>query len=171
MEIVTFVRSGSLTHEDSLGNAGRTSTGGFQTMSAGTGLRHAELNLEDKPVSIFQIWIEPDHAGGPPAWAKAEAPPAGKGASWTHLASGRGAPGALPIRADADVLLGRIDGDGELVYETRRARRLYLVLSAGCARINGRQANEGDGVAVRDEARIVIEALGGPVELVMTDTL
>ena len=48
MEIVTFVRTGAITHEDSLGNKGRTVAGDVQVMSAGTGIRHSEFNLEDE---------------------------------------------------------------------------------------------------------------------------
>src|SRR3954454_18801959 len=68
MEIITYVREGAITHKDSLGNEGRTGAGDVQVMSAGTGVRHAEYNLEGELTRIFQIWIEPDRAGGPPAW-------------------------------------------------------------------------------------------------------
>ena len=67
MEIVTFVRTGAITHEDSLGNKGRTVAGDVQVMSAGTGIRHSEFNLEDETTTIFQIWILPDSQGEPPA--------------------------------------------------------------------------------------------------------
>ena len=42
MEIVTYVRKGAITHQDSLGNKGRTEAGDVQVMSAGTGIRHSE---------------------------------------------------------------------------------------------------------------------------------
>ena len=45
MEIITYVRDGAITHQDSLGNKGRTEAGDVQVMSAGTGIRHAEYNL------------------------------------------------------------------------------------------------------------------------------
>ena len=55
MEIVTFVRRGAITHEDSLGNKGRTAAGDVQVMSAGTGIVHAEYNREDEATTLFQI--------------------------------------------------------------------------------------------------------------------
>src|SRR6478752_6213114 len=58
MEIVTYVRTGAITHEDSMGNKGRTGAGDVQVMSAGTGVTHAEYNLEDEQTTLFQIWIE-----------------------------------------------------------------------------------------------------------------
>ena len=59
MEIITYVREGAITHQDSLGNKGRTEAGDVQVMSAGTGIRHSEYNLEPTKTRIFQIWIEP----------------------------------------------------------------------------------------------------------------
>ena len=66
MEIITYVRQGAITHEDSLGNRGRTVAGDVQVMSAGTGIAHSEYNLEDETTQIFQIWIQPNQAGLPP---------------------------------------------------------------------------------------------------------
>lgn len=64
MEIITYVRKGAITHQDSMGNQGRTGAGDVQVMSAGTGVRHAEYNLEQEPTTLFQIWIEPTRTGG-----------------------------------------------------------------------------------------------------------
>jgi quercetin 2,3-dioxygenase len=73
MEIITYVREGAVTHKDSLGNESRTEAGDVQVMSAGagTGIRHAEYNLEQQPTRIFQIWITPSSNGGSPAWGPA----------------------------------------------------------------------------------------------------
>src|SRR6188472_2189523 len=68
MEIITYVRQGAITHEDSLGHKGRTEVGDVQVMSAGSGIRHAEYNRESVPTRIFQIWIEPEKQGGEPSW-------------------------------------------------------------------------------------------------------
>src|SRR3981081_3652388 len=74
MEIITYVREGAVTHKDSLGNVGRTEAGNVQVISAGTGIRHAEYNLEQQPTRIFQIWITPSSKGGSPAWASQHTP-------------------------------------------------------------------------------------------------
>ena len=68
MEIVTYVRTGAITHQDSMGNKGRTGAGDVQVMSAGTGVTHAEYNLEDEHTTLFQIWIETDRPGAQPGW-------------------------------------------------------------------------------------------------------
>ncbi|MGL1539794.1 pirin family protein, partial [Vibrio parahaemolyticus] len=68
MEIITYVRTGAITHRDSLGNQGRTAAGDVQVMSAGTGVTHAEYNLEDETTTLFQIWILPSRTGEKPSW-------------------------------------------------------------------------------------------------------
>ena len=60
MEIITYVRSGAITHTDNQGNKGRTVAGDIQVMSAGTGFIHSEYNLVDQETNIYQIWIIPN---------------------------------------------------------------------------------------------------------------
>jgi redox-sensitive bicupin YhaK (pirin superfamily) len=79
MEIITYVRGGAVTHRDSLGNTGRIVAGDVQVMSAGTGIRHAEFNLEPQMTRIFQIWITPKAEGGTPAWGTKPFPKTGSG--------------------------------------------------------------------------------------------
>ena len=104
MEIITYVRTGAITHEDSMGNRGRTGAGDVQVMSAGTGVRHAEYNLEDETTTLFQIWIETDKRGAQPSWGQREFPKADRTGRFSVLASGDPADEALPINADAKVL-------------------------------------------------------------------
>ncbi len=70
MEIITYVRKGAITHQDNLGNKGRTEAGDVQVMSAGTGIAHSEYNLENEPTTLFQIWIEPTRTGEQPSWGR-----------------------------------------------------------------------------------------------------
>src|SRR5215510_5010842 len=105
MEIITYVREGAITHEDSLGNRGRTEAGDVQVMSAGTGIRHAEYNLEPVGTKIFQIWIEPTGRGGQPTWGSKPFPKANRSGRLVTIASGHESDkDALPIRANARVL-------------------------------------------------------------------
>src|SRR6201994_722278 len=105
MEIITYVREGAITHRDSLGNSGRTEAGDGQVMSAGTGIRHGEYNLERGTTRIFQIWIMPDRRGEPPAWGAKPFPKGERSGRFVALASGHEDDvDALPIRTDARVL-------------------------------------------------------------------
>ena len=90
MEIITFVRQGAITHQDSLGNEGATRAGDVQVMHAGTGITHAELNKESEATRLFQIWILPDETGVKPGWGAKEFPRE-PGQGLQILASGRAA--------------------------------------------------------------------------------
>jgi quercetin 2,3-dioxygenase len=170
MEIVTFVHSGAITHKDSLGNTGRTGAGDVQVMSAGTGITHAEYNLEDEDTTLFQLWILPDRAGEQPSWGAREFPRGDRAGRWIVLASGSPeGDAALTIRADAKVLAAKVPAGESLTYDASEARHQYLVSVDGRIRVNGREASARDGVAITGESEIVVEAIDD-AELVLVDT-
>jgi redox-sensitive bicupin YhaK (pirin superfamily) len=169
MEIITYVREGAITHRDSLGNEGRTEAGDVQVMSAGSGIRHSEYNLEPSKTRIFQIWIEPVARGGQPTWGSKPFPKADRSGKLVTIASGiEGDTDALPIRADARVLATTLKAGESAEYEPQKSRHLYLVPAAGAVEINGVRVNARDGVAIRDEERLRITALEDS-ELVLVD--
>ena len=167
MEIVTYVRTGAITHKDSMGNEGRTGAGDVQVMSAGSGVTHSEFNLEDEETTLFQIWIETDRPGVKPGWGQMPFPKEAREGSLQLLASGDPDDGALTIHADAKVLGATLKAGSTLSYEPDPARHLYLVPSAR-VRINGVEAGPRDGVAITGEDRITIEA-EADAELVLVD--
>ncbi|MGX6647232.1 pirin family protein [Maricaulaceae bacterium MS644] len=170
MEIITYVRDGAISHEDSLGNKGRTLAGDVQVMSAGSGVRHAEFNKEDALTRIFQIWILPDERGGQPSWDAREFPKTGRENELVVLASGRaGDEGALPIRADARVLGATVTAGSEVTYTLEPGRHAYLGLAKGAVKVNGVALNARDGAAIKDEATLTITA-GEDAEIVLVDT-
>ncbi len=168
MEIITYVRTGAISHKDSLGNEGRTPSGDVQVMSAGTGIQHAEYNLENALTTLFQIWVIPDARGGTPSWGQRAFPKADRAGQWVTLASGKADCDALPIRADAQVLGATVKAGETLVYDSDPARHLYLVPATGRITVNGVPANARDGIAITGEARLVIEA-EEEAELVLVD--
>ena len=169
MEIVTFVRSGAITHRDSLGNEGRTEAGDVQVMSAGTGITHAEYNLEDEETTLFQIWIIPDRTGEQPSWGQREFPKASREGGFEMLASGTpDADDALPIRADAKVAATTLNAGQSARWTTSGERHQYLVAPKGRIRVNGVEAQPRDGIAITGETEIVVEALDD-AEIVLVD--
>jgi redox-sensitive bicupin YhaK (pirin superfamily) len=169
MEIITYVREGAITHQDSLGNQGRTEAGDVQVMSAGSGVRHSEYNLEGATTRIFQIWIEPTTQGGQPAWGAKPFPKSDRSGKLATIASGFATDtDALPIRADARVLATTLKAGESAEYAPGKARNLYLVPAAGAVDINGVRVNARDGVAIHDETRLTITALEDS-ELVLVD--
>ena len=171
MEIITYVRQGALTHEDSLGNKGRTEAGDVQVMSAGTGIRHAEYNREPEATRLFQIWIEPDRSGGEPTWDAKPFPMAARSGKFVVLASGfQTDPGALPIRAKARLLGVRLKAGETAEYELGRERHAYLVPALGAVEVNGVRLEARDGAAIQDEAVVKIAALEDS-EIVLVDAV
>ncbi|MGV2496699.1 pirin family protein [Pelagerythrobacter aerophilus] len=160
MEIVTFVRTGAITHKDSLGNEGRTAAGDVQVMSAGTGITHAEYNLEDEATTLFQIWIIPDRRGEQPSWDQREFPKAAREGGFEIVASGTpDADDALSIRTDAKVAAATLAAGQSATWRTSGERHQYLVAPNGRIRVNGLEADPRDGVAVTGEREIVVEAI------------
>jgi redox-sensitive bicupin YhaK (pirin superfamily) len=167
MEIVTYVRTGAITHQDSLGNQGRTAAGDVQVMSAGSGVVHAEYNLEDEQTTLFQIWIQTDQPGVAPGWGGKPFPKDSREGAFQLLASGNPADGALTIHADARVLGATVKAGGRVALDADPERHLYLVPS-GKVRVNGVEASPRDGIAIIGEPRIEIEAEEDS-ELVLVD--
>ena len=169
MEIITYVREGAITHQDSLGNKGRTEAGDVQVMSAGSGIRHSEYNLEAKPTRIFQIWIEPTTDGGSPTWGAKPFPKSDRSGQFVAIASGQADDkDALPIRADARVLAATLKAGESANYTPHKARHLYLVPATGTVEVNGVGVNARDGLAISNEPQLKITALEDS-ELVLVD--
>ena len=170
MEIITYVREGAITHQDSMGNTGRTGAGDVQVMSAGSGVRHAEYNLEAEKTTLFQIWIEPDGQGGAPSWGAKPFPKDDRSGKFVPLASGYETDQdvALPIRASARVLGATLSAGEATEYALEPSRHAYLVSAKGSVEVNGVRLDPRDGAAVTGETALRITALDD-AELVLVD--
>ena len=170
MEIITYVRDGAITHQDNLGNKGRTEAGDVQVMSAGTGIQHAEYNLEPVTTKIFQIWIIPDARGGAPTWGSKPFPKGERSGRFVTLASGiAGDEDALPIRAQARVLGLTLNAGETAEYAFDGNRFGYLVPAKGAVEVNGIRLEARDGAAIRNEGAITVKALDD-AEVVLVDS-
>ena len=169
MEIITYVREGAISHRDNLGNEGRTEAGDVQVMSAGSGIAHAEYNLEDEVTRIFQIWIMPDQAGGQPQWGAKPFPKGERAGKFVVLASGiEGDDDALPIRANARVVGATVKAGETAVYPLGKDRKAYLVPATGRIEIDGQSVEARDGAAIGDMDEVRITAVEDS-EVVLVD--
>lgn len=169
MEIITYVREGAITHEDSLGNAGRTEAGDVQVMSAGSGIVHAEFNREDVTTRLFQIWIVPTSRGGAPSWGARPFPKGDRSGRFVTLASGFAEDAdALPLRTDARVLGATIKAGETIDYPLGADRHAYLVPAAGAIEIEGMRVDTRDGAAISGVETLRVTAIED-AELVMVD--
>jgi len=170
MEIITYVRDGAITHQDSLGNEGRTEAGDVQVMSAGSGVRHSEYNREDVTTRIFQIWIEPKVRGGAPSWGARPFPKGDRSGRFVALASGFAKDAdALPIRADARVLGATLKAGETTEYTLGVENHAYLVPAKGSVEINGVCIDARDGAAISKEAVLRVTAIED-AEIVLVET-
>ncbi|AUW59110.1 hypothetical protein C1T17_14430 [Sphingobium sp. SCG-1] len=170
MEIITYVRKGAITHKDSMGNEGRTGAGDVQVMSAGTGVRHAEYNLENETTTLFQIWVLPREAGGAPSWGAKPFPQGNRSGKFAVLASGYDSDAdALRIRADARLLGATIQAGETLTYDMADGRYAYMVPATGRIEVNGEVFEARDGAAIRGGGTIAIKALEDS-EIVLVDS-
>jgi redox-sensitive bicupin YhaK (pirin superfamily) len=169
MEIITYVREGAITHEDNQGNRGRTEAGDVQVMSAGTGIRHSEYNLEPEATRIFQIWLIPNERGGKPSWGAKPFPKDDRSGRFVTLASGFAEDkDALPIRTDGRVLGANLKAGDTAEYTLGARRHAYLVPARGKVDVNGVAIDARDGAAITDVETIRVTAVED-AEVVLVD--
>jgi len=169
MEIITYVREGAITHQDSLGNIGRTEAGDVQVVSAGSGVRHSEYNREPGTTRIFQIWIEPKTRGEAPTWGAKPFPKGKRSGQFVTLASGFADDGdALPIRTDARIVAATLKAGETAEYPLGATRHGYLVPALGTVEVNGTRLEARDGAAIADEAVLRVTAIED-AEIVLVD--
>jgi redox-sensitive bicupin YhaK (pirin superfamily) len=169
VEIISYIREGAVTHADDAGGEGRVAAGDVQVISAGSGIRHAESNRDATPLKLFQIWIRSNQRGAPPRWQSKPFPRSHNAGRLVTLASGLpGDQDALPIRADARVMGATLRTGETINHPLTTAGQVYLVPARGSLLVNGESVGTGDGVALSELSRLVIEAIEG-AEVVMVE--
>lgn len=160
MEIITYVRKGAITHQDSLGNKGRTAAGDVQVMSAGSGVAHSEYNLEDEDTTLYQIWIMPNESNVTPRWEAKAFPKEPVTGGLPVLVSGRPEDAGhdpLYIHQDAAIYAGTLTA-GTTITQTVK-HQAYLLASQGRFRVNGVELKQGDGAESVGDKTLTITAL------------
>jgi quercetin 2,3-dioxygenase len=160
MEIVTYVLEGALEHKDSMGNGSIIRPGEVQRMSAGTGITHSEYNPSgNEPVHLLQIWILPDRKGIQPSYEQRDYSELLSGGTLARVASGQGAPGAVEIHQDAEILATRLRLGARAEHVLAPERHAWVQVARGSAEVNGIKLEAGDGAAVSGERAVAITAL------------
>jgi hypothetical protein len=156
MEIITYIRQGAITHEDSLGNKGVTKAGEIQIMSAGTGITHSEYNHEDVETLLFQIWIHPNENNIQPRWENVAINSFHE--PGIHiLASGEkelGNSNIIKLFQDATLYLINGEQEKDLDFELKNGRQMYLVVAKGAVMINKNIVKSSDGVFINNENKL-----------------
>ena len=169
MEIISYVLSGELAHQDSLGNVKGIPPGDVQRMSAGTGVMHSEFNhAQGQATHFLQIWREPNLRGMAPSYEQITVPEADKRGALRLVASPAGGPGVLRIHADASLYAGLLDGAEAATLALNPTRKAYVHLVRGALRVNGTPLQAGDAALLEGEAQIRLEG-GSDAEVLVFD--
>jgi redox-sensitive bicupin YhaK (pirin superfamily) len=155
MEIVTYVLSGSLAHQDSMGNIKAIPPGDVQRMSAGTGVQHSEFNhAPNATTHLLQIWIEPNVTGVVPSYEQKTFADSEKQGQLRLVASPDGAQGSVTIHADARLYAGLLDGNHSAQLTLAPNRKSYVHLVRGELDVNGQRLTAGDAALLADETQV-----------------
>ncbi|WP_233184769.1 pirin family protein [Paenibacillus sonchi] len=165
LEIITYVVSGVLKHQDDLGNHAELQGGSVQVMSAGTGINHSETNPSDSEHARFlQIWLLPDQPGRQPKWDAKFYPAEHKTNTLLPVASGKGEEGALEINENVTVYLSSLERSRELKYQQREDRRTHIYLISGHLEIACSdgvfQLEPGDAARIRKSCDLHLKGTG-----------
>jgi redox-sensitive bicupin YhaK (pirin superfamily) len=171
MEIVSYVLSGALAHEDSMGNVESIPPGDVQRMSAGTGVEHSEFNhAPNQETHFLQIWIEPLKQGVEPGYEQKTISPATKRGTLRLIASHDGAHDSVRINADAKIYAGLFDGAETAKLQMGPERKAYVHLITGQLMVQGQKLQAGDALMLEDEGMLVFEH-GVNAEVLVFDLL
>ena len=152
MEIVTYVLEGELAHKDSMGNGSTIVPGDVQYMSAGTGVRHSEVNASaTKPVHLYQIWIMPERDGQTPRYDQKTFDEASKRGKLRLVASGSGADGSIAVRQDVNLYASVLKAGEAAALTVPAGRHLWVQALRGALEVNGNELCAGDGLAASGE--------------------
>ena len=169
MEIISYVLSGNLAHQDSLGNIKGIPPGDVQRMSAGTGVTHSEFNhAAGETTHFLQIWITPNVTGIAPSYEQRHIPAVERRGALRLVASPDGADGSVLINADAFLFAGLFDGTESATLTLNAERKGYVHVVRGAVAVNGQTLSGGDAALVSAESRIEITN-GNDAEVLVFD--
>lgn len=156
MEILTYVLSGRLSHQDSMGNVKHIEAGEWQLMSAGTGITHSEMNGTDQPVHFLQIWLIPNVRNAEPTYQQVDVNPRQKPNQWLHVVSPTGEETPLSIRQNADISVTWLEAGKTLPLHTTRTIS-YVHVIEGKARIGDQVVETGDAIMLSNDTEVIAD--------------
>jgi quercetin 2,3-dioxygenase len=168
MEILTYVLEGAVKHEDSTGASETLVPGELQHMSAGTGVRHSEMNPSaDETLHLLQIWLLPNRLGIPPKYEQKRFTVQEEPNQLHLLASTDARDGSFKIYSDAELLAAKLNAGGS-VSHTFRLGNGWLQVARGTVSVAGGTLHAGDGLALEGESSITIASRTG-AEILLFD--
>lgn len=169
MEIITYILSGALRHQDSMGNGSIIEPGDVQRMTAGTGVSHSEFNpSQSEAVHLLQIWILPNTRGLKPGYEQKAFSEEERKGRLRLIASADGREGSVTVNQDASIYASILEEGEEVTKSLDPQRHAWIQVARGEVEVNGKQLVQGDGAAVSEEEELKISATA-PAEILLFD--
>lgn len=147
MEIISYIKRGTIEHKDSMGNVHHIPEGEFQLLSAGTGVTHSEYNpSREDPLEFLQIWIQPNVYGIEPGYQQKQFEPQH---GLQLIASPDARDSSFLIHQDAYLYRLHMNTDLSVSHSLSPGRTLYIHMISGAISVNGVQLGEGDGATIK----------------------
>lgn len=159
MEIVTYILSGAIAHQDSTGGGGVIRPGEIQRMSAGAGVIHSEFNASrTEECHLLQIWIMPSARGIAPGYEQKTIDPASVTNRWGRIAAPQPGPNEVRLVQDAEIWAARLDAGVGVTHSLKAGRRAWVQVAKGEVALDGEILTAGDAAAITDQTQIVLTA-------------
>lgn len=160
MEIVTYVTEGALEHEDTLGTHSVIEPGEVQRMSAGTGIKHSEMNSDSKkPVHLLQIWIMTEKEGIPPSYDQISYKKVAAKEKFFEIASKKGSETSVSINQDVKIYRGQYNLGEGMSFDIPQNRHAWIQVVKGDLKVNDQTLAQGDGLGISDISKLEIKSL------------
>ena len=169
MEIITYVISGELSHQDSMGNGETIRPSEVQRMTAGTGVLHSEFSSPTEQTHLLQIWILPEKKNLQPSYEQKLFPPEEKQGKLRLVASRGGDDGSVSINQDVELYAAILNNGEEVPHKLADGRHAWIQVISGSLYVNGETLNKGDGAAISEEAILKIKASEDKSEFLLFD--
>lgn len=169
MEIFTYVLEGAIEHKDSMGNHAQLKPGQIQVMSAGSGVKHSEVNpSKTERLHLIQVWIMPDRPNLKPRYAEWTPTPEQLESPKVLIISNDGREGSAHISQDADVYRVKTGAAATITHDLAAGRGLWFQLIVGEVEIGGVKLSPGDAVRSEDIGTYAFNSTG-PLEALLFD--
>jgi redox-sensitive bicupin YhaK (pirin superfamily) len=170
MEIVSYVLEGALAHRDSMGTGSSIRAGDVQRMTAGTGVRHSEMNASrDDAVHFLQIWITPERRGLPPGYEQKHYDAADKEGRLRLVASADGREGSVTVHQDLSLYATILGAGVQVQHRLGQERCAWVQVASGTVELDGRALGEGDGAAIVSQPALTLTGSGQGCEVLVFD--
>jgi redox-sensitive bicupin YhaK (pirin superfamily) len=161
MEILTYVLEGAVKHEDSVGSSEMLVPGELQHMSAGSGIRHSEMNPSDtETLHLLQIWLVPNKMGIPPKYEQKKFTVQQEPNKLHLLASEDARDGSFKIYSDAELLAAKLEPKNKVTHTFKHCHG-WLQVARGEVSVAGGTLKAGDGLKISGERALEISSNSG----------